>query len=150
MNFSEIFQPLVAAYPAHPFSAETAKLYAAMLQDFEERDLRRAVLDHIAESNFFPTVAELRKRAIDGGLSAEREWLEVMRAFRQDDKAELSPEGRAALEGLGGMGYLRYNGAVPTDRAHFFRLYEAAVREREIRERRPAVEALMDGRKALE
>ena len=147
---ADTLSPLLAAYPNHPFPRETALLYAKMLADIPEDALKVAVLDHIAESNFFPTVAELRKRAIDGGLSAEREWLEVMRAFRQDDKAELSPEGRAALEGLGGMGYLRYNGAVPTDRAHFFRLYEALKDEAERESRRAAIGAILDERKAIQ
>jgi hypothetical protein len=145
---ADTLSPLLAAYPSHPFSEETAILYARMLSDIPEDRLRYAVLEHIAESNYFPTIAELRRKAA-GNDSAEKEWCEIVRAFRENTSPQISAEARAALDGLGGMGYIRYNGVNGMDRAHFFRLYEAARRERELEERRPAIEAMINERKAL-
>lgn len=150
MNIAEMLSPLVAAYPNHPFPKETALLYAKMLADVDENSLKVAVLDHIAESNFFPTVADLRRRAKQDGNSAEREWLEVVRAFREGGPRILSEAGKAALDGIGGMSGLQYNGITPADRAHFFRLYEALSGEMERETRRQVIEAILDERKAIE
>jgi len=149
MNYSRIFSPLVAAYPNHPFSRETAQLYAAMLSDVGEQELKRAVLEHIAESNFFPTIAELRRRARKA-VTAEREWCEIVRAIREDKRPAISDTAWTALDGIGGMNGLRYNGITGTDRAHFFRLYEAEAAERERQDRQPAIDAYLDMRKAIE
>lgn len=133
MSIAETLSPLVAAYPNHPFERETAALYAEMLRDIPEDALKAAVLDHITSSNWFPTVAELRKRAAElcsDIPSAEGEWLKISRAIREAKSTPpLSRPAREALEAIGGWYYLVVNGAAASDRAHFFRIYEELKKE---------------------
>ena len=52
-----------AAYPRQTLPEETIDLYTRALQDIEPRLLKTAVMQHIATSKWFPTIAELRGTA---------------------------------------------------------------------------------------
>ncbi len=85
-TIGRVVRLLVHAYPLANISVETIEVYCALLADLEPERLRAAVLQHIAQSRFFPTVAELRELIL-GQLGAPAAdalaaWGEVMQQVR--------------------------------------------------------------------
>lgn len=78
---------MAAAYPGFNLRAETIAVYAELLADLDTDTLAVAAKQAVAESKFFPTVAELRERVIamnkraGGAPTAEEAWREVLNAF---------------------------------------------------------------------
>lgn len=62
-KISDILAMLLIAYPNAPVTPGTFPLYERMLSDLPVEALETAVLQWIATSKFFPTVAELRECA---------------------------------------------------------------------------------------
>lgn len=86
-------------------SAAVAKGYLGVLNaagmNFEEWE---AATEYVFRHNrFFPSPQELIEAARGSAEeAAEREWGEIMRAFRDNVKPELSKAGREAYENVGG------------------------------------------------
>lgn len=58
----KIVTVMAAAYPTMTIKAETVDAYASLLEDIDADALAVAAKQAMAESRFFPTVAELRER----------------------------------------------------------------------------------------
>lgn len=78
-----VLEILEAAYPAHKmrgFDAMSAKIYVRLLIDIPAQALEAAALQHIAEDEWFPAVAELRKTAF-ALMAAEYQELTPLEAW---------------------------------------------------------------------
>ncbi|MFL6229317.1 MAG: hypothetical protein ACJ741_11110 [Pyrinomonadaceae bacterium] len=60
----DVIATLTDAYPAARVGVSTVETYERGLSDLDVADVERAARDLIATSKFFPTVAELRRRAL--------------------------------------------------------------------------------------
>jgi hypothetical protein len=79
---------LSAAFPRQEITSETLAVYASMIADLDFDTAQAAVLGLIAESRFFPAVAEIREAAAELSTnlpSANEAWLEVEAAIRRFD-----------------------------------------------------------------
>jgi len=161
MSIVKTLSPLVAAYPNHPFKAETAELYDRLLADIPEDVLKAAVIGHITESIYFPSIADLRRRAaeiIEDIPSAEEAWMSVGIYLRRVGSGGRPCDSiiNRVVESLGGYPGLADSDNPSADRAQFIRLY-GSLRERAIQGkiRPPELEVLVREireaeRKALE
>ncbi len=61
-ELTALFAILRSAYPGATVTEKTIPLYQTMLADLDTLEVRRAVYEHIATSNWFPTVSQLRTR----------------------------------------------------------------------------------------
>lgn len=135
-NTAEALQPLQAAY-TRDFSEPTYELYTRMLSDIHPITLRQAVVNHINESRWLPTVAELRERAkaisnyvnaVDAPLSAEEAWGKVMIAAQSYgcDKGleRLEPLSKKLMQGIWIQFCYGDKGDMIGYKAHFIKAYE--------------------------
>ena len=65
IDFKVAFQWLAAMYPNMKISEQMPEAYFALLKDIPIGVFKKACADCIAESNFFPTIAQLRSAAIN-------------------------------------------------------------------------------------
>lgn len=68
-DVSSVLAILVAAYPNAEIGEETLVVYEAMLADVDAKALQVVVLQHIATSKWFPTVAELREAVAEDAMN---------------------------------------------------------------------------------
>jgi len=66
-----VLAKLSAAFPAAKVSEETASVYHEALADMPFQAVKQAVKGAILEDDFFPSVAELRRRAEAGGIDTK-------------------------------------------------------------------------------
>lgn len=112
-------------------------IYHRTLYDIDARLLEAAVMQHITNSKWFPTVAELREAALSlthfEELSAEEAWIEVKQAIRRvgyygvpqfsDDRI------KQAVSAFGWRELCSYDiEQEGITRAHFMRIYESLQR----------------------
>lgn len=126
---------LVDAYPAMEISPGTLAIYVQVLSDIPPEQLKIAVLRHVTQSRFFPSVSELREAA--AGLHQEAEdqpdaytaWAEVTAAFRDvgyyRQPTWSHPLIGRAVDALGGWRNLCQSENGVADRARFFEVYGA-------------------------
>jgi hypothetical protein len=126
----KILTLLRCAYPRQEVNEGTATVYADMLADLDPDQVAEAVKKHIATSQYFPTIAEIRASVAEkkcAAPSAAGAWAEVMHAIaavgRYRTPTFTHPAITAAVEGLGGFQSLCDSDQAQTDRAHFLRLY---------------------------
>ena len=77
---AEIFAILTGAYPRQVITAENARVYATVLGDLQDTALRRAVIEHVATSQWFPSIAELRAAVVEASCTVpplDLAWAEV-------------------------------------------------------------------------
>lgn len=77
---------LRAAYPNQTITEETVDVYCGMLADLDAEDATKGVKALLAESRFFPTIAEIRTAALRNDAAAdtgELAWGEVMAAVKR-------------------------------------------------------------------
>lgn len=129
---AKVIATLTAAYPRMEMSEETSKLYARFLQDLEYPKAQAAVVRLIANSKFFPTVAEIREAAFrveqpDLPLPGEA-WEEVMRQIRDVGYIGTPnfshPLIGKAVQAMGGWIKLCQSEEGMVDRAHFLKVFE--------------------------
>lgn len=140
-NMARILAPLVAAYPRHLFTAETAELYRRMLADIPAEILEAAVLEHICESPHFPTLAELRRRCVEmvadipapeEAWVAVRRFLEAPEEERQERWQSLPAEAQEATSAVGGRVGMVTSDNPEALRAQWLAIYRA-LRDRRMR-----------------
>lgn len=123
----------LAAYPETRVSENTILVYLAALGDIPHADLARALAEHIAHSEKFPTIAELRRLALAGRYPSEAEaWAEVKRGFAQFGRSGepqfSNPLIGQAVESIGWRALCdSTQDNEPIDRAHFMRAYRSLV-----------------------
>ena len=155
---------LSAAYPAFDMTEETVAVYVMTLADLDAEILKASALQHIAESRFFPSVAEIRERALflaetNNLPSAFEAWGQVVRLVRRygfyqltdpekqkEIEQEIHPVVLRTVEAVGGWRALCL---MPEDqvmamRAHFSRAFDAfAKRLREEKNLLPEVRQVL-------
>jgi hypothetical protein len=127
---------MAVAYPNTQVSSETIKVYVAMLEDVPLELLTISVQQCMAESEFLPTVAKIREKALALSKPVAPEPLEawgiVLKAFEKYGFYH-SPEFddpiiTKAVDCIGWQ-MLCSSENVVADRAHFAKVYEGLVRQ---------------------
>ncbi|MEM7331028.1 MAG: hypothetical protein AAF490_02975 [Chloroflexota bacterium] len=134
-TFEDVLIVLLAAYPNANFNEDTEKIYRLGLADIEPELLKTAVLHHITNNKWFPTIAELRESVaeiiskVNGETpSAFEAWQLVSKAFSSHGRnrtPDFPPMVAKAVEAVGGWRYLCDSETPMPDRAHFFRAFES-------------------------
>ena len=130
---------LLAAYPAarERVDRHTITVYAHMLADLDFETARAAALKCMAQSTFFPSVAEIRRAAaeIKAGIpTAEEAWAEVRREIgRVGTYAQPAFSHPLIAEAARAIGWwnLCMSESPGVERGHFLRVYET-LRNREL------------------
>lgn len=134
------FALLHANWPRYEYSAETVRLYERCLADLPTEVLEAAVVRCLTECTFFPTVAEVRSRAVDLLTAQSQEataleaWGEVKQMLKYPAKErrwsnEAIPRAMTLLGGMHAYGMAPVDDE-PSWRARFCEAYDA-IRERE-------------------
>ncbi len=128
---------LFAAYPKFEVPKATIKLYQQFLQDLDFDLARAAVAKHIALSQYFPTVAELRDAALsltNRTPSSADAWCEVMEQISMTGSYGVPkfshPAIKKAVKAIGWTN-LCWTEEIGVERAHFMKIYEV-YRKREV------------------
>jgi hypothetical protein len=128
----KILAILSAAYPNFSLPKATGELYIKMLTDIPAKLGEAAALAHIAESQYYPTVAELRTKALkfatqDALPQSGEAWGEVVREIKRVGSYGTPQFSHDAIKkAVDAVGWK--NICLSTDpgveRAHFMRIYE--------------------------
>ena len=124
---------LKALYPRQTVEPETIRAYAGFIVDLDAREVEQAINEHVAESPYFPTVADIRQRVAKRSVhcpGADEAWGEVLREVRRVGyygRPQFShPAIAAAVDALGWQEFCQSDvESQGTWRAHFNRYYEA-------------------------
>lgn len=163
-QISQILGVLGVAYRRQAMTTEQIKLavpvWHELLGDLDFGLLKTAVQQHCSNSQWFPSVAELRQAAFDLlETKAERitpgeAWAEVKRAistgrhhFASGEATWSSPLVEKAFRAIGGWSYFCYalTSAEMSDRARFMQAIEdLRVRDRQERRMLPEIRAYRD------
>lgn len=148
---------LAASFPQTQVSAKSVNAYVAMLKDIPLDVLKIAVQQCVAESEFLPTIAKVRDKALSLVRPERRDPMEawgivlqtIQRVGFYRSPTFDDPLIARAVDCLGWQ-YLCTSENVVADRAHFAKVYEQ-FREREIQDSRllpqaVALRALKAGR----
>ncbi|MEN4013960.1 MAG: replicative helicase loader/inhibitor [Bellilinea sp.] len=128
-----------AAYPNFDLKPETVRVYLKLLADLPDELLEEASLAHIAQSAFFPTIAELRTSAceildrrdpIPTGLEAWSEVEDQIRDIGYTGQPRFAHPLTDKLVNSMGWRNLCHSENLVADRAHFLAAYEQ-IRHRE-------------------
>lgn len=126
---------MAAAYPNTQITDATVNVYVRMLKDIPLEVLTPAIQQVMAESEFLPTIARIREKAIQltrpERLSAFEAWGVVKQAiervgFYRYPKFE-DPLIARAVECIGWQTICSSENE-PADRAHFAKVYDSLVR----------------------
>lgn len=131
-EIASVLAVLKAAYPRQEITTGTADVYARFLADLPYEAALNAVKRHIATSQFFPAIAEIRKAAAESSaqvVGGEEAWGEVMRAVRSVGRYRIPqwshPAVKAAVDALGWETICNSDeDNLGTLRAHFYRTFE--------------------------
>lgn len=138
-NDSEIVKlvgVMAAGFPSTQVTSETVKVYVSMLRDIPIDILTASVQQCMAESEFMPTIAKLRDRALRLTTSVAPEPLEAWgmvlkeierTGFYHSPKFE-NPIIAKAVDCIGWQALCSSENQV-ADRAHFGKIYEGLVRQ---------------------
>lgn len=139
----ELIANLRDAFPSHHFPPSSVKVYAEMIGDLDGGAAGQAVREIMAESRFFPTIAEIRERvaraACDGLPSVEAALAELdaaVRRFSPDNSSTWTwdddwshPLIARAVRMVGGVAQLWGSRAPGVDRREFKAAYLSLVGE---------------------
>lgn len=147
----KILTVLASAYPEIELPPATVRIYEQTLSDIPAEVLRAATLDLIAESKWFPKVAEIRQRAFalmaeqDGTPDAYSAWamaLDYVRAGRghpiagQSREWDIPPVIEQTVRQVGGWRHLAQAENSAADRARFIDAYKHMIEKQEYQIRR--------------
>jgi len=138
----EALAVLTAAYNRE-IPEQTLRIYVKALEDLDRDSLLGATTDLMVTSKFFPTVAELRRRAVEISAGGElppdayAAWFEIAEAAARvgrDRRPSWShPAIGAALDQIGGYRRICDSELIGVERSHFLKAYDVLV-ERTLRE----------------
>jgi len=145
-DFERIWQALVKSYPTWAKEigaadlAQTFLVYERLLADIPAPTLEAAVIQHVASSKWFPTIAELRQCAMElvapQRMTAMEAWGVVLDAMKTGG-ARILPGGNGyyppewadpiIAKVVVSMGWIELcqSDNQEADRAHFMRAYDA-------------------------
>lgn len=124
----ELVMMLTTAYPHTKATVNTAKVYAAALEDLEADAVRRAVMRIIRTQQFFPSVAEIRREAEDRPMTGHEAWGEVgalVRRFGRYQQPKIADPILAEAVRLAGWQALCDATNEQVTAAQFAKLYDA-------------------------
>jgi hypothetical protein len=128
---------LAAAYPHAKLGTgeqlrNTLQVYAEMLQDLDYETTARAIAGHLAESKYFPTIAEIRQAVAAAKVDqppGELAWSEVLAAVSKfgiyRTPVFANPCTAIAVSNVGWKAICNST-TIGVERAHFLRAYEQA------------------------
>lgn len=125
-EWANLMAGLLLAYPRHAVQQGQTAFYGRMLSDLGYGEVQAAVQAHIAESPYFPSVADIRGLVIERRLSLPspaEAWEAANAVVATGEARRLHPVVKRALEAMGGSYALRTADNVPVVRAQFERLY---------------------------
>ena len=144
---SMVMGVMAHAYPRYELSADSVKLYAKLLADIPGEILEAAAHQIMAESKFFPSVAEWREMAhklMTGAHNiptAYEAWEDAMRQvnlcgeyYRYQFNARVPEYSHPLVERavkVIGYRHLLESENIAVDRAHFFKIYDSLVNRAE-------------------
>jgi hypothetical protein len=132
---TQLLADLARAFPRHPVTSDTLRVYLRELDDVAPADLERAVRELIRKSEFFPTVRAIREVAAENALDlptgpAALAQVDARIAWAKDDEDARDGEPpvvhdlvREAVELAGGYGAFRAAGRPDLFRSQFLKLY---------------------------
>lgn len=130
----KVMAQLGAMYPGYELKTGAADLYAKLLADVPDVVLEAAAQQHMAESRFFPTAAELRQQAlkighrVQGYVDGDVAYMEVQDYY--DSGGAQKPSNRFVLEALryiGGIHAIRTSENPNWTRKTYVDTYNAMV-----------------------
>lgn len=132
-TFAQVAQVLHAVYFRTAVSDDTWLAYFLALADIPEATLLKAVSEHIAQSDDFPTIAQLRRLALaDQAPAAGEAWNEINQQIQQIGRYRKPSFSHSliarAIAQLGSWRELCASENPVVDRAHFLRIYEELAR----------------------
>ena len=105
----ELVSMLVKSYRSLKIEEYNITAYTAMIGDLDYETCKAAMLNLITESEYFPTIAAIRKAAVKATvhvLTGHEAWAEVKREIRQTgnmgEPQFSSPLIKKAVQGMGG------------------------------------------------
>jgi len=139
----ELIANLRDAFPSHHFPPSSVKVYAEMIGDLDGGAVGQAVREIMAESRFFPTIAEIRERVARAACvslpSVEAALAELdaaVRRFSPDNSSTWTwdddwshPLIARAVHMVGGVAQLWGSRAPGVDRREFKAAYLSLVAE---------------------
>jgi|SRR5882724_1931257 len=139
MNETEIAKlvgVMVAAFPSAKISGDTVKVYISMLKDVPLDVLTVTVQQVMAESEFFPTIAKLREKALALSSPVAPEPLEAWGIVLKEISATGfyksphfdNPVIAKAVDCIGWQALCSSENQV-ADRAHFSKVYEGLMKQ---------------------
>lgn len=148
IEITKLIGVLAASFPQTQMSPKSVNAYVAMLKDIPLEVLKVAVEQCVVESEFLPTIAKVRDKALALVRPERRDpmeaWGVVLETIRRvgfyRSPMFNEPLIARAVECMGWR-YLCTSENVVADRAHFAKVYEQ-LREREIRDSRLLPQAL--------
>jgi hypothetical protein len=151
-EIAKLVGAMAATFPNTNVTDATIEVYISMLKDIPLEVLTASVEQSMAESEFFPTIARLRNKALALTAPARKDpmdaWGEVVReiqrtGFYRSPSFE-DPLIAKAVDCLGWQ-YLCSSENIVADRAHFAKVYEQFA-EREAQDARllPAARRLRE------
>ena len=143
---------LTASYPNWNVTTETIAAWSDAMSDLPPEDVKAAVVQHVRNSKFAPTIAEIRSIARGpGGISPEEAWLEVHAQVRKHGWNGKPTFSDAKIEaGVKALGGWRSLCSLTTSemgfaRAHFLKFYGSFTARQEDAQERESVRHLMAG-----
>jgi hypothetical protein len=124
-EWANIMAMLVLAWPRFEVKTGQTALYGRMLADLDCSEVQQAAQTLIAESPWFPSIADIRIRVVERRLalpSPAEAWEAVAMAALHGG-GYLHPVVRRALDSVGGSWAVRTSENLTTLRAQFERLY---------------------------
>ncbi|MCH8875593.1 MAG: hypothetical protein IIA89_02070 [Chloroflexi bacterium] len=143
---AQVLAVLAAAYPRFKLPVETIRVYEQTLGDIPVEALRAATLDLIAESEWFPTVAKIRKRSFalmaseNESMSAYEAWALTLDFIRDGRGHPIISKGREfdvppvieqTVRQVGGWKHLAEAENAAADRARFLEAFERTTEKGE-------------------
>lgn len=121
---------LMAAYPRYEVAKATISLYQKFLMDLNIEPARCAIARHIASSQFFPSIAEIREAALAFAgpriPTPAEAWHEVMQLlFSVGSYGTPKFSHGVVKKAVDAIGWsnLCYSENIGLERAHFFKIY---------------------------
>lgn len=130
---TKIITMLAAAYPNQALTTPTMQVYTQLLADLAYEQAQAAVIKHIATNKFFPSIAEIRKAALDVSIdslpSPAGAWSETQDQIRligsYGTPSFSNPLIAKTVSAMGGwVDLCRSEEPTGVIRAHFLRIYE--------------------------
>lgn len=157
IELTKLIGGMATAYPNTQIEEATIKTYVSLLKDLPLEVIDRAIQQATSESEFFPTVARIRSKALammqPERISALEAWGIVKIAMSQvgfyHSPKFNDPLIEKAVNCIGWQTLCSSENEI-ADRAHFTKVYETLVRrEDEELKLLPNVKALRDSRRPL-